>query len=58
MGLWPITRSPEERLLYLGKAENKGYVAEPLIQIDLKQCPVDYLHLCKGVIGKQVNQVW
>ena len=59
VGKWKINRSVAERasLFQKGREENKGYVNQGLIHVEFTKCPLDFLHLCKGVIGKQFNQV-
>lgn len=57
LGKWTINRSQTDRDISMAAGVNKGYEKKPLLDIPFENCPVDYLHLCKGVINKQLNQV-
>ena len=58
VGQWGIERSNEKRQELMGQSNPKGYSREPLIHLEPSSCPPDLLHMKKGVILKQINQVF
>ena len=54
-GHWNCSNLKRDQLL--GQRNPMGYVRPSLIHLEPSSCPPDLLHLTKGVILKQFNQV-
>ena len=52
-----LIRSNVKWTKLLGSKNPKGYMRPPLIHLNAQYCPPDLLHLTKGVILKQIEQV-
>ena len=54
---WNISRNRDRRKQLLGENIHKGYINEPIVDLDPIRCPPDILHMKKRIIAKQLDQV-
>ena len=55
---WGIERTISAHLtLMCDRKEKKGCVRKPVINVEPKYCPPDFLHMKKGIITKLLDQL-